>query len=86
MPDKQAGYMTATEFRIASALRPLHAGGVHICLAKRDGFEPEGRLFTSLDVAAGRCKDRTNSLRTRLIWSLPPSRRQDAISLGLANL
>jgi hypothetical protein len=25
--------MTATEFHIASALQPLHAGGVHICLA-----------------------------------------------------
>jgi hypothetical protein len=39
MPDKQAGYMTATEFRIASALRPLHAGGVHIWLAERGEFE-----------------------------------------------
>jgi hypothetical protein len=25
--------MTATEFQIAPALQPLHAGGVHICLA-----------------------------------------------------
>ena len=33
MPDKQAGYMTATEFHIASALQPLRAGGVHIWLA-----------------------------------------------------
>jgi hypothetical protein len=32
MPDEQAGYMTATEFHIASALQPLHAGGVHIRL------------------------------------------------------
>jgi hypothetical protein len=29
-PDKQTGYMTATEFQIASALQPVHAGGVHI--------------------------------------------------------
>ncbi len=27
--------MTATEFHIASALQPLHAGGVHIWLAER---------------------------------------------------
>jgi hypothetical protein len=39
MPDKQAGYMTATVFRIASALRPLHAGGVHIWLAERGELE-----------------------------------------------
>ena len=38
-PDKQAGYMTATEFQIASALRPLHAGGVHIWLAEGSEFE-----------------------------------------------
>ena len=31
--------MTATEFQIAPALQPLHAGGVHICLAERGGFE-----------------------------------------------
>ena len=42
MPDQQAGYMTATEFHIASALQPLHAGGVHICLAERGGFELTG--------------------------------------------
>ena len=30
---QQAGYMTATEFHFASALQPLHAGGVHIWLA-----------------------------------------------------
>jgi hypothetical protein len=35
MPDQQAGYMTATEFHIASALQPLHAGGVHIWVAER---------------------------------------------------
>jgi hypothetical protein len=34
--------MTATEFHIASALQPLHAGGVHICLAERVGFELTG--------------------------------------------
>jgi hypothetical protein len=39
MPDKQAGYMTATEFQIASAIQPLHAGGVHICVAERGEFE-----------------------------------------------
>src|ERR1700730_16495543 len=38
-PDKQAGYMTATEFQIASAIQPLHAGGVHICVAERGEFE-----------------------------------------------
>jgi hypothetical protein len=32
--------MTATEFQIAPALQPLHAGGVHICLAEKGGFEP----------------------------------------------
>ena len=31
--------MTATEFHIASALQPLHAGGVHIWLAERGEFE-----------------------------------------------
>jgi hypothetical protein len=39
-PDKQAGYMTATEFHIASALQPLHAGGVHICLALMSVWRP----------------------------------------------
>ena len=38
-PDKQAGYMTATEFQIASALQPLHAGGAHIWMAERSEFE-----------------------------------------------
>ena len=33
MPNTQAGYMTATEFQVASALQPLHAGGVHIWVA-----------------------------------------------------
>jgi len=42
MPNKQAGYMTATEFQIASALQPLHAGGVHICVAERSQFELAG--------------------------------------------
>ena len=42
MPDQQAGYMTATEFHIASALQPLHAGGVHIWLAERGEFELSG--------------------------------------------
>ena len=37
-PDKQAGYMTATEFQIAPALQPLHAGGVS-SLAERGGFD-----------------------------------------------
>ena len=32
--------MTATEFQIMSHCQPLHAGGVHICLLERDGFEP----------------------------------------------
>ena len=31
--------MTATEFQIAPALQPLHAGGVHICLAEGSEFE-----------------------------------------------
>jgi hypothetical protein len=34
--------MTATEFHIASALRPLHAGGVHIWLAEQSEFELPG--------------------------------------------
>ena len=38
--------MTATEFQIAPALQPLHAGGVHICVAERGGFEPS-RPFIS---------------------------------------
>jgi hypothetical protein len=37
-PNQQAGYMTATEFQIASALRPSHAGGVHIWLAEGSEF------------------------------------------------
>jgi hypothetical protein len=31
--------MTATEFHIASALQPLHAGGVHIWSAERGELE-----------------------------------------------
>jgi hypothetical protein len=49
MPDKQAGYMTATEFHIASALQPLHAGGVHICLAEQDEFETSVPIAQSLE-------------------------------------
>ena len=50
-PNEQAGYMTATEFRIASALRPLHAGGVHIWLAERREFELQYRLVNTQTTA-----------------------------------
>src|ERR1700682_5656001 len=48
-PDKQAGYMTATEFQLASAIQPLHAGGVHICLAERGEFELPVRICEQSD-------------------------------------
>src|SRR5437868_8412532 len=45
-PDKQAGYMTATEFQIAPAIQPLTRAGSIYCVAERDGFEPS-RPFIS---------------------------------------
>src|ERR1700682_603732 len=43
-PDEQAGYMTATEFQIASALQPLHgAGSIYAWRSGRDS-NPQYRL------------------------------------------
>ena len=46
-PDKQAGYMTATEFQIASAIQPLtRAGSIRCRQALTGGIQPQfGALF-----------------------------------------